>query len=80
MEVLLVCCENGHIIKVYIVYINEFLFTACDATAAFELVHHNEEARQMMKGLYVGQYVDVCINIVHKMVSYNKIDLHTKLF
>ncbi|KAJ8297784.1 hypothetical protein KUTeg_024315 [Tegillarca granosa] len=31
---------------------------ACDATEAFELAHHSDEAREMMQAFFVGQYLD----------------------
>lgn len=36
-------------------------FSAKDATKAFELQHHSDEARELMKSFYVGQYLDVRI-------------------
>ncbi|XP_021378315.1 E3 ubiquitin-protein ligase HERC2-like isoform X2 [Mizuhopecten yessoensis] len=33
-------------------------YAARDATTAFEAVHHPDDAREMMQGFYVGQYVD----------------------
>lgn len=38
-----------------------YLFSAKDATDAFELEHHSDEARELMKSFYVGQYLDVRI-------------------
>lgn len=35
------------------------IFSAKDATKAFELQHHSDEARELMKSFYVGQYLDV---------------------
>lgn len=37
----------------------EILFLAKDATKAFEMQHHSDEARELMKSFYVGQYLDV---------------------
>lgn len=37
----------------------EIFFLAKDATKAFEMQHHSDEAREMMKSFYVGQYLDV---------------------
>lgn len=34
-------------------------FLAKDATKAFEMQHHSDEARELMKSFYVGQYLDV---------------------
>lgn len=37
----------------------EIFFLAKDATKAFEMQHHSDEARELMKSFYVGQYLDV---------------------
>lgn len=37
----------------------EIYFLAKDATKAFEMQHHSDEARELMKSFYVGQYLDV---------------------
>ncbi|XP_061183765.1 E3 ubiquitin-protein ligase HERC2-like isoform X1 [Saccostrea echinata] len=39
-------------------------FAAEDATEAFELEHHSDEARELMKSFYVGQYLDPKKDIV----------------
>ncbi|XP_065932274.1 E3 ubiquitin-protein ligase HERC2 isoform X3 [Magallana gigas] len=39
-------------------------YAAKDATKAFELQHHSDEARELMKSFYVGQYLDPQKDIV----------------
>nr|XP_022328228.1 E3 ubiquitin-protein ligase HERC2-like isoform X2 [Crassostrea virginica] len=39
-------------------------YAAQDATKAFELQHHSDEARELMKSFYVGQYLDPKKDIV----------------
>ncbi|XP_074649618.1 E3 ubiquitin-protein ligase HERC2-like [Tubulanus polymorphus] len=40
-------------------------YAARDATAAFEAVHHSAEARELMHGYCVGQYLDPEDDVVH---------------
>ncbi len=44
-------------------------YAARDATQAFEAAHHSEEAREMMQAFFVGNYIDVNINLLTQSVS-----------
>lgn len=45
-----------------------YIYSAKDASEAFEAVNHSAEARELMKKYCVGNYVDVNI-VIHTFVS-----------